>query len=151
MSSSENTQTTALEFLFVYGTLRKPIALDMHPMLAGYCEYYAKGTMQGKLYEVCGYPGAIQSNDANAKVFGELYKMLDRDRVLARLDEYEECSDWFPNPHEYIRKRLSIELYDGGSVVAWVYLYNHEISKLQQIKSGDYLGRVTTQSRITSR
>jgi len=26
--------------------------------------------MSGKLYEVCGYPGAIESSDANHKVFG---------------------------------------------------------------------------------
>lgn len=45
-----------------------------------------------------------------------------------------------PHPHEYSRKQLSIELIGGGSVVAWVYLYNHDVSKLQQILSGDYLG-----------
>ena len=141
MSAYENSPTAALEFLFVYGTLRKPIASDMHPMLAGGCAYYAEGIMQGTLYEVSGYPGAIQSNCANDKVFGELYKMLDRDRVLARLDEYEECSGRFPKPHEYIREQVSIELCAGGSVVAWVYLYNYDVSKLQQIQSGDYLGR----------
>ena len=110
MSAYENSPTAALEFLFVYGTLRKPIASDMHPMLAGGCEYYAEGIMQGILYEVCGYPGAIQSNSANDKVFGELYQLLDRERVLARLDEYEECSGRFPKPHEYIRRQVPIEL-----------------------------------------
>ncbi len=96
--------------------------------------------MQGTLYEVSGYPGAIQSNSANDKVFGELYQLLDRDRVLARLDEYEECSDRFPKPHEYIRVLVSIELSGGEAVLAWVYLYNRDVSKLQQILSGDYLG-----------
>jgi len=37
-----------------------------------------------------------------------LYKMLDRKRVLALLDDYEECSDRFPMPHEYSCKQLSI-------------------------------------------
>jgi gamma-glutamylcyclotransferase (GGCT)/AIG2-like uncharacterized protein YtfP len=59
--------------------------------------------------------------------------------VLPRLDEYEECSDNFPLPHEYSRKPLSIELVGGGSVVARVYLYNHDVSKLQKIISGNYL------------
>lgn len=140
MSSYENNPTAAFEFIFVYGTLRKQIVSNMHHVLASYCEYCSDGAMHGKLYEVCGYPGAIESSDANDKVFGELYKMLDRKRVLDRLDDYEECSDRFPMPHEYIRKRLSIELYGGGSVVAWVYLYNQDVSKLRQILSGDYLG-----------
>lgn len=127
------------EFIFVYGTLRKQIVSNMHHVFAGHCEYFSDGTMNGKLYEVCGYPGAIESGGVNDKVFGELYKMLDRKRVLAWLDDYEECSDSFPLPKEYSRKRISIELFGGGSVVAWVYLYNHDVSKLQQIISGDYL------------
>jgi gamma-glutamylcyclotransferase (GGCT)/AIG2-like uncharacterized protein YtfP len=72
-------------------------------------------------------------------VFGELYRMLDRKRVLALLDDYEECSNKFPLPHEYIRKLLAIALAGGDSIAAWVYLYNHDVSKLQQILSGDYL------------
>ena len=140
MSIYENSPTEAIEFLFVYGTLRKPIASGMHPMLGSDCVYFSDGVMQGKLYEVCGYPGVIQSNCANDKVFGELYKLLDRDRVLARLDEYEECSGGYPKPHEYIRKQLSIELIGGQAVVAWVYLYNRDVSKLAQILSGDYFG-----------
>jgi gamma-glutamylcyclotransferase (GGCT)/AIG2-like uncharacterized protein YtfP len=129
----------ATEFIFVYGTLRKQMASDMHRILANHCEYFSDGVMNGALYEVCRYPGAIESRDANDKVFGELYKMLDRKRVLALLDEYEECGEWFPKPHEYSRKQLSIELSGGGLVVAWVYLYNHDVSKLQRIISGDYL------------
>jgi gamma-glutamylcyclotransferase (GGCT)/AIG2-like uncharacterized protein YtfP len=128
------------ELIFVYGTLRKQISLNMHHLIAGHSEYFSNGTLRGTLYDVCGYPGAIESSDANDKVLGELYKMLDRKRVLALLDDYEECSERFPKPHEYSRKQLSIELLDGGSVVAWVYLYNHDVSKLQQIIPGDYLG-----------
>jgi gamma-glutamylcyclotransferase (GGCT)/AIG2-like uncharacterized protein YtfP len=66
--------------------------------------------------------------------------MLDRKRVLVLLDEYEECSDNFSMPHEYSRKPISIELIGGGSVVAWVYLYNHDVSNLRQIISGVYFG-----------
>jgi len=130
----------ATEFIFVYGTLRKQMASSKHHLLAKHCEYFSEGVMQGALYEVCGYPGAIESSDANDKVFGELYKMLDQQSLLERLDEYEECSGSFPMPHEYSRKLLSVELTGGGSVVAWVYLYNHDVSNLRQIISGDYLG-----------
>ena len=140
MVGSLNLSIMALEFIFVYGTLRKQIASNMSHVLANHCEYFSDGVMRGTLYEVCGYPGAIESDDANDKVFGELYKMLDRKQVIAQLDEYEECSDRFPKPHEYCRKALSIELSGGGSVVAWVYLYNHDVSKLTQLISGDYHG-----------
>lgn len=113
----------------------------MHHLIADDCEFFSEGVMRGKLYEVLGYPGAIESEDANDQVSGELYKMLDRKRVLARLDDYEECSAKFPVPHEYSRKPLSIAFTGGGSVVAWVYLYNRDVSRLRQIITGGYLNR----------
>ena len=128
-----------LEFLFVYGTLRKQSTSNMHTVLAQYCEYCSDGVMQGKLFEVRDYPGAIESSDTDDKVFGELYRLLDRKRALTLLDDYEECSDRFPLPHEYSRKRLTIALSGGDSIVAWVYLYNHDVSTLRQILSGNYL------------
>jgi gamma-glutamylcyclotransferase (GGCT)/AIG2-like uncharacterized protein YtfP len=79
----------APEFIFVYGTLRKQMASDMYHVLANHCEYVSEGTMTGTLYEICGYPGAIESSNGNDKVFGELYKMLDRKLVLALFDDYE--------------------------------------------------------------
>ena len=131
----------ALEFLFVYGTLRQQSATHPHPLLADHCVYCSPGVMRGKLYAVRDYPGAIVSSDVHDRVFGELYGILNRKRVLTRLDDYEECSNKFPLPHEYSRKRLPIALPGGGSAVAWVYLYNYDVSNLEQIVSGDYLDR----------
>ena len=129
----------AIEFIFVYGTLRKETATSMFLMLACGCVYVSDGYMQGKLYAVNGYPGAIETDNPNDKVYGELYKIPDSELVLAELDEYEECTDQYPEPSEYIRKKLRISLFGGGSVTAWVYVFNHDVSKLMQIESGDYL------------
>lgn len=95
--------------------------------------------MCGILYEVCGYPGAIESNDGKAEVLGEVYKMLDPHQMLAILDDYEECSGSFAQPHEYSRKQIKIKLGGGGFVLAWVYLYQRDVSGLRRILSGDYL------------
>ncbi len=127
------------EFIFVYGTLRRETATSMHDVLARHCGYFADGCMQGKLYEVDGYPGAIESDNPKDKVYGEIYRIISSDLVLPQLDEYEECTDKFPEPHEYIRKKLPITLSGGGSVTAWVYVFNQDVSNLMQIGSGDYL------------
>lgn len=111
----------------------------MYHLLARHCEYFSEGYMQGKLYEVDGYPGAVESEDQNDKIYGELYRIGDSELVLPLLDEYEECTDKYPEPHEYIRKNLTITLCGGGSVSAWVYVFNHDASNLMQIESGDYL------------
>ncbi|PWI33200.1 gamma-glutamylcyclotransferase [Vibrio albus] len=130
------------DFIFVYGTLRKETATPMHCVLARYCDYFSNGTMQGKLYEVDGYPGAIESNQSGDRVHGEVYRIINREMVFIQLDEYEECSDTFPQPHEYIRKKGLISLPDGGNILAWVYIFNHDLSTLTEIKSGDYLGYI---------
>jgi gamma-glutamylcyclotransferase (GGCT)/AIG2-like uncharacterized protein YtfP len=127
------------EFIFVYGTLRRKTATAMHYLLARHCDYISDGYMQGKLYEVDGYPGAVESENADDKVKGELYKLTSRDLLLPALDEYEESTSKYPQPHEYIRKNILISLSGDESVSAWVYVFNHSVSGLKLIESGDYL------------
>ena len=127
------------EFIFVYGTLRRKADHAMHDILATHCRYFSEAYMQGRLYEVNRYPGAVASAQPEERVVGELYQIINANTVLAKLDQYEECAAEFPHPHEYIRKPLQVSLPQGGTVCAWVYLFNHDTTQLQQIKSGDYL------------
>lgn len=107
----------------------------MHQLLVQNCIYIGQGRVNGKLYEVDNYPALIESH--NSQVYGELYQIVDRE-VLAKLDEYEECSPDFPKPHEYIRKILPIYLHEQ-IIEGWVYVYNWSLSELEEIESGDYL------------
>jgi gamma-glutamylcyclotransferase (GGCT)/AIG2-like uncharacterized protein YtfP len=120
-------------FMFVYGTLRRSSGTHMSQMLARYSDYVGEAIMQGVLYEVDGYPGVIESNKPEDSVCGELFKILDENILLPLLDDYEECSEKFPRPHEYVRKVLPVTLEDGASVMAWVYIYNHDVTRLQRI------------------
>ena len=63
------------EFIFVYGTLRKHSANPMYKVLVHNCEYLSDAYMKGKLYEVQGYPGVIESANENDKVISEVYKV----------------------------------------------------------------------------
>lgn len=94
--------------------------------------------MQGRLYQLDGYPGAIISGCDNDKVYGEVYRLTEAGLALKRLDEYEECSDQFPEPHEYRRKKLPVRFLDGHSIAAWVYVFNHDVTGLEQIQSGHF-------------
>ena len=58
--------------------------------------------------------------------------------VLKRLDDYEGYGDDQFQPNLFIRKLLTITT-DDKAVKCWVYLYNHPVSQLKQIYSGDYL------------
>lgn len=120
-------------FLFVYGTLRKISGTPMSQLLAHYSEFVSEATMQGVLYEIADYSGVIESTNSQDSVCGELYKILDEQTLLPLLDEYEECTEQFPHPHEYVRKTLPIILETGDKVMAWVYVYNRDVTGLQRI------------------
>jgi gamma-glutamylcyclotransferase (GGCT)/AIG2-like uncharacterized protein YtfP len=121
------------EFIFVYGTLRKASATPMSRVLARYSEYINVASIQAVLYQVDDYPCVIESTNPDDKVSGELHKILDSDSLLPLLDDYEECSAQFPEPHEYIRKILTITLPNHSQVYAWAYVYNRDVSQLQRI------------------
>jgi gamma-glutamylcyclotransferase (GGCT)/AIG2-like uncharacterized protein YtfP len=125
------------DYLFVYGSLRRA-ASPMHDMLAQSCHYVGEGLLQGRLYEVNWYPGAVESAYSEDKVVGEVYQIVDSG-ILVRLDEYEACSDNFSQPHEYIRKRCWIQRPNSQAIKAWVYVFNHSLDGCRRIFSGDYL------------
>jgi gamma-glutamylcyclotransferase (GGCT)/AIG2-like uncharacterized protein YtfP len=132
-------KTMTNDLLFVYGTLRRQAATDSCAFLALHSDFFSAGYIQGKLFEVEGYPGAVLSDRENDKVFGELYRISAPKILWPRLDDYEECSARFPQPHEYLREKINVSLPAGEQVKAWVYLYNRDTSNLAQIASGDYL------------
>lgn len=125
------------EYLFVYGTLRKDTA--RHDLLQRFCEYIDIGTLQGRLYLIDNYPGVILSEDYPQQVRGEVYRIKNEGMLFAELDDYEECSSSFPQPHEYVRQQQTIKLTGGRHLTAWVYLYNRPTTGLKLIASGDFL------------
>ena len=126
------------EHIFVYGTLRKESNSPMTSVLTEHCDYVSEGMIQSKLYEVDGYPGAVESGQPGDMVHGELHRIINPE-LLLQLDEYEECSAHFPHPHEYVRKQLPVTLPTNEQVQSWVYIYNHDVSQLTRIEHGDYI------------
>lgn len=131
------------EYLFVYGTLRKNGGSKWHTVLASGAEYLGEAYFQGRLFNVQAYPGLIESPLPEDRVLGEIYRLPARKAseidVLELLDDYEECSASFPEPHEYKRVQAFVTQVDGQTMLAWIYLYTRDVSNLQHIESGDYL------------
>jgi len=57
---------------------------------------------------------------------------------LALLDHYEGHGGK-TRDSEFVRPRMTVALYDGGEVQAWVYCYNRPVERLLRIRSGDFL------------
>jgi len=128
-------------YLFVYGTLRQNANHPMHQLLAQHGRFIAMARYQARLYRVSYYPAAVPSNNSADQVVGELYQLIQPELLLPALDNYEECSPQFTQPHEYRREQQSVMLETGDSVVAWVYVYNRNTDGLALIQSGDFLAQ----------
>ena len=121
------------DYIFVYGTLRRDANNPMSELLARHTEFVGEAFYRGELFKIDYYPGVVPSNDPNAIVRGEVYRLHQTDVVLPLLDQYEEFGPEFPEPNEYIRQRQSVMLSDGSAVATWVYIYNRSTQGLERI------------------
>ena len=125
------------DLAFFYGTLmtgfdrRRRAGID--PML----ERVGRGHIQAALFDLGIYPAAIP--DPDGTVWGEVYRALDIDKVLAGLDEIEGHSPAMPEASLYNRFEVPVVYEDGAIDTVWVYLYNAPLGRADRIASGDYL------------
>lgn len=106
------------EKLFIYGTLRKEAKSHIKPSKS-----LGLDSVQGKIYDINGhYPGF---KHGKGKVIGEVVEIDEANLNL--IDAYEG--------NEYKRVRITT----NNKIEAWIYEYTHDISKSQEIKSGDWL------------
>jgi gamma-glutamylcyclotransferase (GGCT)/AIG2-like uncharacterized protein YtfP len=124
-------------YLFVYGTLMQGSGHPVQRKLHDCSEFIGSGWITGQLYQIRHYPGVIESASCNDKVYGELYRLNDQ-TLLSLLDDYEECSSAFPEPHEYLRKTVNVTLSGGQKKQAWAYIYNYPVNPAWRILSGRF-------------
>lgn len=125
-----------MPLLFVYGTLRQGFDGAIARQLHAVSRHVGIGTVWGKLYRVADYPGLVPG--PQGQVIGDLFALPDPAATLALLDDYEECSDQHPAPHEYRRERLIVETANGPAT-AWTYIYARDTNMLPLIAGGDFL------------
>ncbi len=125
--------------LFVYGTLRSDVCNSMFHLLAREATFVGRGQVQGRLFNLGGYPGLVLCHDHGSWVQGEVYALANPAETLTRLDDYERCGPNDPEPHQYERVEKDVLLESGANDRAWVYVYRGSTADTKQILSGDYL------------
>ena len=128
------------DYLFVYGTLLSDYDDKIsHEYLARFAELVGKATMQGKMYMVDYYPGVVCC-DEKSVVKGELYRIVDEEKLFSFLDKYEEYLANDESHSEYLRRQSKVTLKSTGEVFeAWIYLYNQPTDDLELLPKGDFL------------
>ncbi len=125
------------DLVFFYGTLmsgfKRPGRSRIDPALRP----EGRGWIHATLFDLGIYPAAIPASDA--RVRGEVYRMLDADGVLAELDSIEGYRPNEPDASLYRRVETPVTFDDGHVADAWAYFYNAPLGGARRIESGDYL------------
>ncbi len=122
--------------VFFYGTLmtgfnrRRRIGIDQD------LEFVGRGSIEGALFDLGLFPAAVPSTDS--RVWGEVFRMLDVDKVLAGLDDIEGACPGQEDFSLYFRTVVPVRLVDGSETTVWVYFYNAPLGQAERIASGDY-------------
>ncbi|MGR3501427.1 gamma-glutamylcyclotransferase family protein [Pseudaestuariivita sp.] len=132
------------ERLFVYGTLRASADHPMGRLLRDHAALIGTGTIRARLYIINDpdtpgdnfYPGAVPCASDAERVEGEVYALHDPETVQAAFDEYEACSPNWPEPHEFILRRVPVTLQSGEEVWARSYLYAWDVTGARHVASG---------------
>ncbi len=98
-----------------------------------------EATIQGRLYKISWYPGAVASRDRGERVHGEVYALAHPSRALAWLDRYEGIAPGATRSAEYERVERPVRLASGEEIVAWVYLYRGDVAGLTIVPDGRWV------------
>jgi len=126
MISSTPTRRDSL--LFVYGTLRPFVAIEMAKWLQRAAQYVGPATTAGRLYDLGAYPGMRAARGRRERVVGDVYR-VSNPRVFHVLDRYET---------KFVRERCVVKLERGARGRAWAYRYRYAVGRATRIVSGDY-------------
>ena len=126
------------DHIFIYGSLRSEFNVPSRRFLEMYAECTGRGSLSGRLYQISWYPGAVKSKKSGDWVHGEIYRILEEEPLLERLDEYEGYSSGQSKNNLFVRSEENIHLSIDSTLPAWIYLYNRSTAGKTRIESGDY-------------
>ncbi len=122
--------------LFVYGSLMSTAGHRMGAQLRAEARLIGPATIQGRLYRVSWYPGAVDSADPEHRVHGEVYALGNPGQALAWLDAYEGVVAGSDEPSAYRRLERPARLATGEEIAAWVYLYQKDVAGFRLVPDG---------------
>jgi gamma-glutamylcyclotransferase (GGCT)/AIG2-like uncharacterized protein YtfP len=122
-----------IRHLFAYGTLQPGLApAEITPVMEK-LRLVGEGFIDGKLYDLGAYPGAVFDPASAWIIYGTVYELPEDAEVLRQLDAYE-------GP-EYARIEQLAVLTAGGVVNCWVYDYQGRPDEEHFIESGRWADR----------
>ena len=127
-------------YLFVYGTLRKECGSPFYKAHAEEMEWIGSGEIDGRLFDIGEYPGALPGlNEEDSVILGDVFRLRQPKECLQLLDQYENYDPLNREGSEYVRGEVSVRMEGGKQLRAWIYWYNGSLVEKKTIREKDYL------------
>ncbi|HEY4108568.1 gamma-glutamylcyclotransferase family protein [Puia sp.] len=126
-----------IDYLFVYGTLRKRYDLKLKDKLREGWKYVGQAKIGAAMYDIGSYPGAVKDRSGR-EVVGDVFLVHDPGNVFRVLDKYEG--------REFVRKKGKVRMRNGQELNAWIYWYNFQPAGKPPIRYKDYLNYLKNKS-----
>ncbi|MCU1263441.1 MAG: hypothetical protein JWO80_6326 [Bryobacterales bacterium] len=127
------------ENLFAYGTLRHGMTNEFAALLRTSAVLRGEGRVNGRLYEISRYPGLVLCAIPGEWVRGDVFELDNPGAIWPRLDAYEGCGVRDPQPHEFERELVTVQMDSGRQLCAFAYVYRRSIAGKPRIVTGDFL------------
>lgn len=121
--------------VFVYGTLKRQYH-NHAVMLRAEGRYVGEATLEDAfLVHLGGFPGLVVDEGSGRVVHGEVYEVEPQNmEPLHRLEGYSPITD----DGMYLCREFQVRMEDGTPVEAFVYVWNSDHSRYQEIKNGTF-------------
>src|SRR5437762_13944159 len=100
-----------LSKIFVYGSLNTPSNRFSRKLIRN-SVLIGKGEMEGKLYNIGNYPGALNEPHPSYRSHGVFYQMNDIS-MLPALDNYEDYKSGNPAQSHFVRRAVVVRDRNG--------------------------------------
>ncbi len=122
-----------IQHLFAYGTLLVGLAPPEVAPIVAKLRPIGEGFVEGKLYDLGDYPGAVIDPASAWLVYGTVYELPEDAEILRKLDAYEGPA--------FERIDQPVTLVAGTVLPCWVYNYQGRLSEERLIESGRWADR----------
>ncbi len=134
-----------LNRLFVYGTLLSGCGGSLGDVerqrLAQEARCLGEAFVEGRLYDLGGYPGLRVARPRMSRVFGEIYTLAEPEQTFKWLDHYEGVGGAADAGDEYVRKMVPAQLTSGSQLQVWSYVLVASGGNYLEIPEGRWLQR----------
>ena len=83
-------------------------------------------------------PGAVPSPFPEDQVHGVLYRVHTPEPIFSIFDDYEACTEGWPEPYEFLLRPIDVTLDNDQVIRAASYLYTWDTSRAAYVPSGRF-------------